>query len=47
MKDKIVLISGANSGIGKATAIALAKAGAQIVMQCRSLEREKRLDWKF
>jgi NAD(P)-dependent dehydrogenase (short-subunit alcohol dehydrogenase family) len=39
MKDKIVLISGSNSGIGKATAIALAKSGAQIVMQCRSLER--------
>lgn len=39
MKDKIVLISGANSGIGKATAIALAKDAAHIVMQCRSAER--------
>ncbi len=39
MKDKIILISGANSGIGKATAMALAKENAQIIMQCRSAER--------
>jgi len=39
VKNKIVLISGANSGIGKATASALAKEGAQVVMLCRSFER--------
>ena len=39
MKDKIVLITGANSGIGKETTRALAKKGATIVMACRNLER--------
>lgn len=39
MKNKIVLVSGANSGIGKSTAIALAKQGAQVILQCRSEER--------
>jgi NAD(P)-dependent dehydrogenase (short-subunit alcohol dehydrogenase family) len=39
MQDKIVLISGANSGIGKASALELAKKGAHVVMLCRSQER--------
>ncbi len=39
MKDKIVVITGANSGIGKETAIALARRGATIVMVCRSKDR--------
>jgi NAD(P)-dependent dehydrogenase (short-subunit alcohol dehydrogenase family) len=39
MQNKIVLVSGANSGIGKATASTLAKSGAHIIMQCRSQER--------
>jgi NAD(P)-dependent dehydrogenase (short-subunit alcohol dehydrogenase family) len=39
MKNKIVLVSGANSGIGKSTALALAKQGAQVILQCRSEER--------
>lgn len=37
--QKIIVITGANSGIGKATAIALAKQGATIVMACRDAER--------
>ncbi len=39
MKDKICLITGANSGIGKATAIALAHQGAKIVMACRNKDK--------
>lgn len=39
MKDKVIIITGANSGIGKAAAIQLAKTGATVVMACRSPER--------
>jgi len=39
MKGKICMITGANSGIGKTTAIGLAKMGATIVMICRNKER--------
>jgi NAD(P)-dependent dehydrogenase (short-subunit alcohol dehydrogenase family) len=39
LKGKTVLITGANSGIGKAAAIQLAECGANLVMACRSLER--------
>ena len=39
MEGKIVLITGANSGIGKATAIGLAKMGARIIMLCRNKAR--------
>ena len=35
MDNKTVIITGANSGIGKESAIALAKMGAHIVMACR------------
>jgi NAD(P)-dependent dehydrogenase (short-subunit alcohol dehydrogenase family) len=39
LKDKVIIITGANSGIGKAAAIQLAKLGATVVMACRSKER--------
>ncbi len=39
MKGKICLITGSNSGIGKETAIGLAKLGATVVMVVRSQER--------
>ncbi len=39
MKGKTVVITGANSGIGKATAMALAKKGAHIYMVCRNRRR--------
>jgi NAD(P)-dependent dehydrogenase (short-subunit alcohol dehydrogenase family) len=39
MEGKICLITGANSGMGKATAIELAKMKATVVMLCRNKER--------
>src|SRR2546427_6459967 len=39
MKDKIVMITGANSGIGKAASLALANMGATVVMAARNKER--------
>ena len=46
MENKIILITGADSGIGKATATALAEMGAHIVMMARNPERgeKARLD---
>jgi len=39
MEGKICLITGANSGIGYATAIGLAKLNAHVIMVCRNKER--------
>ena len=39
MGNKIAVVTGANSGIGKMTAVGLARAGATVVMACRDLVR--------
>ena len=39
VKDKVCVVTGANTGIGRATADHLAREGATVVMICRSKER--------
>lgn len=39
MTGKVCMVTGANAGIGKATALGLAKMGATVVMVCRNQER--------
>lgn len=41
MKGRIVLVTGANAGIGKAAVIDLADKGATVIMLCHSQERGK------
>ncbi len=47
MRDKIILITGATSGIGKATALNLAKRGATIVITCRNREKGERVQYEL
>jgi NADPH:quinone reductase-like Zn-dependent oxidoreductase len=41
LKDKVVFITGANTGIGAETAIELAKRGATIIIACRDHQKAK------
>jgi NAD(P)-dependent dehydrogenase (short-subunit alcohol dehydrogenase family) len=42
LSGKTIIVTGANSGIGKAAAVQLATLGANVVMACRSAERGAR-----
>ncbi len=37
LENKTIIITGANSGIGKAASIQLTQMGAQVIMLCRSV----------
>lgn len=39
LQDKVCMVTGANAGIGRYTALALAQMGATVVMVCRSQQR--------
>lgn len=43
MKKKIVIITGANSGIGKAASLLFAQMGHTVIMACRNVERSKKI----
>ncbi|XP_046401445.1 retinol dehydrogenase 12-like isoform X2 [Ischnura elegans] len=46
LTGKVIIITGANSGIGRATALELARRGAHLVLACRDLcEGERTKDW--
>jgi len=41
MRGKIVIVTGSNTGIGRATALNICKMGATVILACRSMERAK------
>ena len=47
IKDKVAIITGASSGIGLATALTLAKAGAKVAIGARRVDRLEELARKI
>ncbi len=47
MKDKVVIITGASSGIGKQLALAFGRREAKVVLAARSIEKLKELEKEF
>uniref|UniRef100_A0A1B6LG81 Retinol dehydrogenase 14 n=1 Tax=Graphocephala atropunctata TaxID=36148 RepID=A0A1B6LG81_9HEMI len=43
MENKTVIVTGCNSGIGKETALDLARRGARVIMACRNLEQANKV----
>ncbi|MGM0509448.1 MAG: SDR family NAD(P)-dependent oxidoreductase, partial [Fusobacteriota bacterium] len=43
MKEKIVIITGANSGIGKSATLKFAAEGYTVIMACRNMEKSKQV----
>ncbi len=41
LSDKIAIVTGANTGLGYETALALAKKNVEVIMACRSIEKAK------
>ena len=39
MDDKVVIVTGANTGIGKSTAEEIYQLGATVILDCRSKEK--------
>jgi NAD(P)-dependent dehydrogenase (short-subunit alcohol dehydrogenase family) len=42
LKDKVVIITGANSGIGRAASIKFAAEGCKLIMACRNLKKSEK-----
>ena len=47
IKEKVIIITGASSGIGEATALKLSKEGAKVVLTARREDRLKDLKEKI